>query len=83
MEDERELKRLLAWNALSDLFVEIRRDRTVNPDGTEGVYIQNGWYPTPDAETYAAMIADVRPNSSSRSVEATARLWRGKTPCSA
>lgn len=44
------------------LFTMIRTDPRINPQyHTSGDRIRNGYYPTPDAETYAAIIARTRP----------------------
>lgn len=61
MRDDEQLARLLGWASLNELFSHLRRDRIINNGADEGASIRNDWFPTPDAETYAAMINDVRP----------------------
>jgi hypothetical protein len=43
------------------LFDEIRADPAINPSATGRGYVDNGYYLTPDAEIYAAMILDFQP----------------------
>ncbi len=61
MHEDEQLERLEAWRAYGDLFSALRCDRLVNPLGMLGGPIANGWFPTPDAETYAAILASERP----------------------
>ena len=59
-----QLERLAAWEGSHDaLFAELRADPALNPRGAGGPYVDNEFYGTPDAEVYAAMIADVRPDA--------------------
>ena len=59
-----QLERLAAWEgAHDDLFAGLRADPELNRDGAEAPYVVNDFYGTPDAEVYAAMIADVRPDA--------------------
>ena len=55
-----QLERLRSWTRYSGVFAALRDDPTVNR-GTSGGPVENGWYATPDAEVYAAMIGDLRP----------------------
>ena len=62
-----QLTRIRNWrdDRYQRLFLELRQDASINTGykgqafGTDAVH--NGYYPTPDAEIYAAMILDVRP----------------------
>jgi hypothetical protein len=61
-----QLGRLDAWRSerYQDLFSELRQDPTINTGwlGKKGLAeLHNGYYPTPDAEIYAAMILDTKP----------------------
>ncbi len=60
---EDQLGRLERWRTepFQDLFAALRRDPAINTQGPGPQLIHNGFYPTPDAEIYAAMIADLRP----------------------
>jgi hypothetical protein len=51
------------WKAkgYASLFDELRADPAINPYAAGRGYIDNGWYLTPDAEIYAAMILDFQP----------------------
>ena len=59
-----QLERLAAWEGAHDsLFAELRGDPALNAGGGGRSYVENLFYGTPDAEVYAAMIADVRPEA--------------------
>ena len=59
-----QLERLARWEgAHGSLFAELRSDAALNPRGDGRPYVDNDFYGTPDAEVYAAMIAEVRPES--------------------
>jgi len=56
----------LCSSSFQDLFASLRRDPNINigmagKDHRSQGLIQNGYYPTPDAELFAAYIADFRP----------------------
>jgi hypothetical protein len=62
-----QLSRIRQWrdDRFQRLFNELRQDTSINT-GLNGqtfgnTALHNGYYPTPDAEIYAAMILDVRP----------------------
>lgn len=58
--DQEALVREIGLHA--DLFLPIRSDPSINPQHHDVAdRIRNGFFPTPDAETYAAMIAILRP----------------------
>lgn len=61
LDDEKQLGRLAQWTGYRELFGALRRDPRVNTRHLGENRIHNGWYPTPDAEVYAAMVADHRP----------------------
>ncbi len=61
MHDEVQLGRLRRWQAYGALFDAIRLDSSINRHAPGSGYVENGWYHTPDAEIYAAMIADGEP----------------------
>jgi hypothetical protein len=60
---EAQAARVRGWKAkgYAALFDELRADPAINPYATGRGYIDNGWYLSPDAEVYAAMIMDFRP----------------------
>jgi hypothetical protein len=43
------------------MYALLRSDAAINTESLGRPYLQNGWYPTPDAEVYASMISDFRP----------------------
>jgi len=45
------------------LFDFLRRNKEINTIGELGIYIRNGYYPSPDAEVYAGMIASYQPEN--------------------
>lgn len=63
---DQQLQRLESFRQYGDLFAKLRTDREINA-GFRGVdysaqgLIHNAYYPTPDAEVYAAMIVTRRP----------------------
>jgi methyltransferase family protein len=61
MREDRQLELLATWARLSDLFAELRADPDINIDALGTGRIQNSYFPTPDAEIYAAMLATIRP----------------------
>jgi hypothetical protein len=61
MRDDRQLEQLTRWADHEDLFDALRNDPRINTEHLGGDRIHNGWYPTPDAEVYAAMVADRTP----------------------
>ena len=59
-----QLERLAVWGKSHDpLFAELRADPALNPRGGSRPYVDNAFYGTPDAEVYAAMIADIQPDA--------------------
>lgn len=59
-----QLLRLQTWEdkKYANLFQQLRKDRRINTaESHEVQWIANGFYPTPDAECYAAMILDMQP----------------------
>ena len=59
-----QLERLAGWEGAHDaLFTELRADPALNRGAAGAEYVDNEFYGTPDAEVYAAMIADVRPEA--------------------
>ena len=60
---EKQRQRLQSWsgNLHQDMFRRLRADSRINTCGKEQVCLHNGYYPTPDAEVYAAMIMDFHP----------------------
>ena len=57
-----QLALLSSWEGRFDpLFAGLREDPEINTQARQRQYLHNGYYPTPDAEAYAAMIADRRP----------------------
>jgi hypothetical protein len=57
-----QLTRLASWHGrFSSLFESLREDPEINTHAIGRPYLHNGFYPTPDAEVYAAMIADRTP----------------------
>jgi hypothetical protein len=60
--EDRQLDLLARWKGdYGSLFELLRTDPRINTNTHGRALIYNGWYPTPDAETYAAMIADYGP----------------------
>lgn len=60
----RQLERLATWEGAHEaLFAELRADPALNRAAAGARYVVNEFYGTPDAEVYAAMIADVRPEA--------------------
>ena len=66
---ERQMQRLCSWTAHDYVAIwrRIRSDKRINlseedPNESDADTIVNGYYPTPDAEIYAAMITDLRPS---------------------
>ena len=57
-----QLELLGTWVSHSDLFAELRGDPSINIDGLGQGRILNPYFPTPDAEIYAAMLATTRPH---------------------
>ena len=62
-----QLERLRRWTeaGMDELFAAIRSDSGINrrdPVREPEDAISNGYYPTPDAEIYSAMIAELRPD---------------------
>lgn len=69
LNEPEQLTRLEKWRGerYQDLFHELRNDPNINCPFAGKSYLgtnclHNGWYPTPDAEIYAAMIDDIRPD---------------------
>ena len=65
LRQENQLLRLQEWKGsrYQDLFGEIRRDERINPSlQARDECVKNGFYHTPDAEIYAAMILDLEPD---------------------
>jgi hypothetical protein len=60
MHDAEQLARLSEWASLEELFDHLRRDPGINTRALGRGFIQNLWYPTPHAETYAAVIRQTR-----------------------
>lgn len=46
-----------------EFFNYLREEKKINTKAQETTYIRNGYYPTPDAETYAYMIASYKPET--------------------
>lgn len=61
MDADRQLDKLREWTAYGDLFAELRRDPQINRWALGEPYLHNGFFGTPDAEVYAAMILDAQP----------------------
>ena len=58
-----QLARLPSWEAAHQrLFAAILDDSAINPLGRPQGRVHNGWFETPDAEIYVAVIADSRPH---------------------
>lgn len=69
LNDEEQLSRLEKWRgpAYQQLYRQLRNDEVINcpfngKSYLGGTCLHNGWYPTPDAEIYASMIYDFRPD---------------------
>lgn len=57
-----QLERLSRWSLVyQQMFDALRRDPQINTLHLGKPYLHNGYYPTPDAEIYAALIGDYRP----------------------
>ncbi len=64
MDLEAQLEKLKKWkSSYPALFKTLREDPQINTQCPGKNYLHNGAYPTPDAEIYAAMIADYRPEN--------------------
>jgi hypothetical protein len=62
--EDDQVARIASWSRWAPLFGELRRDRTINTSHESfDDRIHNGYFPTPDAEAYAAMIGDLRPRA--------------------
>jgi hypothetical protein len=61
LNDEKQLEQLGRWAGHRELFDALRMDPRVNTRHLGEDRIHNDWYPTPDAEVYAAIVADHRP----------------------
>ena len=58
-----QLKRLSHWRKnYNNIFIQIREDPTINVEFLGKGYLHNSFYPTPDAEIYASMILDYKPD---------------------
>ena len=58
-----QVSRLQSWSEqYSTLYDLLRGDPAINTVRMGLPYLQNGWFPTPDAEAYASMIGDIRPS---------------------
>ncbi len=58
------LARLERWRGdHAELFAALRADAAINPEGQSRGYVRNPYFATPDAEFYAALIADRRPSA--------------------
>src|SRR5204863_8121732 len=69
LNETEQLARLEKWRApaYQQLYQRLRNDEKINVpfNGTsylKSTCLHNGWYPTPDAEIYASMIYDFRPD---------------------
>lgn len=60
MHEDRQLELLRSWEGHASVFRALRADPRINPNG-DGDLIQNDYFPTPDPEIYASMIATFRP----------------------
>lgn len=59
-----QVERLARWDGVhEELFADLRADPALNPGDDGRPLVQNDFYGTPDAEVYAAMIGDVRPEA--------------------
>jgi len=61
LDDEKQLNHLARWAEYRELFSALRNDPRINTRHLGEDRIHNDWYPTPDAEVYAAIVADHRP----------------------
>lgn len=62
LREDEQLHLLCGWqDRFGSLFETLRADPQINTQAHGKPYLHNGWYPTPDAEVYAAMIADRQP----------------------
>jgi hypothetical protein len=63
LREAEQLALLTSWTGRFDsLFAALREDPQINPQAMGKPYVLNDYYPTPDAEVYAAMIADRKPS---------------------
>ena len=63
LREDDQLALLKSWQGRYDsLFAALREDPQINTEAPGRPYLNNWFYPTPDAEVYAAMIADRRPS---------------------
>lgn len=60
-DDEEMLSIIENYKEYHELFNCLRRNQKINTKALETTYIRNGYYPTPDAETYAYMIKSYSP----------------------
>ena len=65
LRESNQLERLDRWKTppFQDLFGLLRQDPAINTQRAGQTSLTNGWYNTPDAEIYAAMIFEHRPRS--------------------
>jgi hypothetical protein len=61
-DDDDMLSKIDGYKAHHRLFDILRNDFNINTISVEKSYIRNGYYPTPDAETYAYFIAENKPD---------------------
>ncbi len=63
MHTSEQIERLKRWKKeYSDIFAALKSESLINTWKGDS-YLDNGYYPTPDAEIYAAMILDTQPRS--------------------
>ncbi len=63
LREDEQRERLRRWGAAyGDLFRRLREDPRINPQAQNEDRIENGWFPSPDSELYAAMLGDLRPD---------------------
>lgn len=63
LREDEQLALLASWQGrFESLFAALREDPQINTQAMGKPYLHNGFYPTPDAEVYAAMIADRQPS---------------------
>jgi hypothetical protein len=69
LHEAEQLARIESWRGPSyqELYRRLRNDERINcpfagKSYLGGTCLHNGWYPTPDAEIYASMICDYRPD---------------------
>ena len=62
MRVEQSITRVAGWGRdYGELFASLRADPAINTQALGQGYVRNPYFATPDAEVYAAMIADLRP----------------------